>query len=195
MKIRKIVFGIFVSIFLMMSSSTFLWSGEPGELVKEIIITDSSLDKTGNIQEQRLKQWEKISHAFNFEWMSRKVIYIYWNNLSTKEKSEFVELFKNTLKNAYLKSTSPRFGDKIVSLTENQYSQYARVQTILIKNTGTKVSANFRLIIKGGKWKIYDVVIEGVSILNNYRSQITNILAHSSYEDLVKIMKQKQGQE
>lgn len=65
------------------------------------------------------------------------------------------------------------------------------MQTKLAKRTGKIISAEFRLTKEEGKWKIYDVIIEGVSIVNNYRSQINSILVKSSYEKLVQKMKQK----
>lgn len=73
-----------------------------------------------------------------------------------------------------LKKTGPRFGKKIISLREKQGDKYAKVQVELIKRTEDEMSADFRLLRKNGEWRIFDVIIEGVSVINNYRSQINS---------------------
>ena len=111
-----------------------------------------------------------------------------------REKNEFVELFANNIKSAYIRKTGPRFGEKIFSLNEVQDNGYARVRVELIKKTEEKKSADFFLLRKDLEWKIYDVVFEGVSLVNNYRSQINSFLIKSSYEELVQMFKQKQSE-
>ncbi len=194
MKYRKIVFEVFVGIFFITFTSTFLWSGEPGELVKSVILKDISL-KDGEItKERKQKLWGKISPSFNFEEMAKRAMGKYWRERSHEEKREFTELFAKNIKDAYIRKTGPRFGEKIFSLSEVQDNGYARVQVDLIKRTEEKVSADFRLIRKEVEWRICDVVFEGVSLVNNYRSQINSFLIKSSYEELVQTFKQKQSE-
>ncbi len=193
MRYRRIAFKIFIGIFSLTLTSTPLWSGEPGELVKSVILKDISL-KDGEItKERKLKLWEKISPSFNFEEMAKKAMGKYWRERSHEEKKEFVELFANNIKSAYIRKTGPRFGEKIVSLSEVQDNGYARVQVDLIKRTEEKVSADFVLIKKEVEWRICDVIFEGVSLVNNYRRQINSILIKSSYGELVQMFKQKQS--
>jgi phospholipid transport system substrate-binding protein len=191
MKCRRIVFEtIFVGILFPMFTSSLLWSGEPGELAKEVILKDTSLKRVENIQERKLKLWEEISPAFNFEEMSKRAMGKYWRRLSHEEKREFVELFIKNLKSAYIRKTYSSFWEKIISLREKQDNKYAKVQAELITKTRKEISVEF-LLLKNKKWKIYDVIIEGVSMVNNYNSQINYILVESSYEELVQRMKQK----
>lgn len=83
---------------------------------------------------------------------------------------------------------------KIVFLKEKQEdNKYATVQTKIITNTGTEVLVDYRMLNDGGKWAIYDVIIEGVSLVNNYRSQFNNILLKSSYAELIQKIKEKHG--
>ncbi len=194
MKYRKIVFGVFVSIFFLTFTSTPLWSGEPGEVVKEVIFKDASLKEAENTKERKLKLWEKISPSFNFEEMAKKAMGKYWRERSHEEKREFVELFANNIKSSYIRKTGPRFGEKIFSLNEVQDNGYARVRVELIKKTEEKKSADFFLLRKNLEWRIYDVAFEGVSLVNNYRSQINSFLIKSSYEELVQTFKQKQSE-
>ena len=194
MRYRKIAFKIFIGIFILTFTSTPLWSGEPGELVKSVILKDISL-KDGEItKERKLKLWEKISSSFNFEEMAKKAIGKYWRERSHEEKREFVELFTNNIKSAYIRKTGPRFGEKIFSLSEVQDNGYAKVQVEFIKKTEDKKSADFLLLRKNLEWRIYDVAFEGVSLVNNYHSQINSFLIKSSYEELVQMLKRRQSE-
>ncbi len=194
MRYRRVAFKIFIGISFLMFTSTPLWSGEPGELVKSVILKDISL-KDGEItKERKLKLWEKISPSFNFEEMAKKAMGKYWRERSYEEKNEFVKLFANNIKSTYIRKTGPRFGEKIFSLSEVQDNGYARVQVDFIKRTEEKVSADFRLIRREVEWRICDVIFEGVSLVNNYRSQINSFLIKSSYEDLVQMLKRRQSE-
>ena len=194
MRYRRVAFKIFIGISFLMFTSTPLWSGEPGELVKSVILKDISL-KDGEItKERKLKLWGKISPSFNFEEMAKKAMGKYWRERSYEKKNEFVELFAKNIKSAYIRKTGPRFGEKIFSLSEVQDNGYARVQVDFIKRTEEKVSADFRLIRKEVEWRICDVIFEGVSLVNNYRSQINSFLIKSSYEDLVQMLKRRQSE-
>ena len=194
MRYRRVAFEIFIGISFLMFTSTPLLSGEPGELVKSVILKDISL-KDGEItKERKLKLWEKISPSFNFEEMAKKAMGKYWRERSYEEKNEFVKLFANNIKSTYIRKTGPRFGEKIFSLSEVQDNGYARVQVDFIKRTEEKVSTDFRLIRKEVEWRICDVIFEGVSLVNNYRSQINSFLIKSSYEDLVQMLKRRQSE-
>ncbi len=194
MKYRRIVFEIFLGVLLLMFTSTLLWSGEPGDLVKKVIMKDISLKDGEVTKERKQKLWKEIYHSFDFEEMTKMAMGKYWSERSSEEKREFIELFANNIKGSYMRKTGPRFGEEIISLNEEQNNDYARVQVSLIKRTEGEVSANFRLIRKNEEWRICDVIFEGVSLANNYRSQIYSFLTKSSYEDLVQMLKQRQGE-
>ncbi len=193
MKCRKVVFVIFVSIFVITVAQSYLWSGEPEELVKEVILIESSTNEAKNIQEHKTKLWEEISPSFNFEEISRRVMGKYWKKLLREEKNKFVGLFTNHLKSSYIRKANSLFGKKIISLKEKQFNKYARVQAELLTKAEKEISTDFYLINENGEWKIYDLVIEGVSLANNYYSQIDNTLIRTSYEGLVQTIKQKQS--
>ena len=110
---------------------------------------------------------------------------------SAEEKKAFVELFTEILKESYVGKTDTYSGEKVVLLGDKQDSKYSCVQTKLVTNKGTDVSVEYRMLNNQGVWKIYDVVIEGVSLVNNYRSQFNSILTKSSYADLIVRIKEK----
>jgi len=180
-----------VVAFLTITST--LWSGEPEQLVREVILKDTSLTPEEMTKELKRKLWDEMSYAFNFEEMAKNVMGNHWKKRSNEEKNEFIEIFTIYLKRAYVRTSSHRFGEKIISLQEKQGQDSARVQVELNKRTEGKVLADFYLHRKSGKWQIYDVIIEGVSITNNYRRQIQSFLTKSLYEDLVKKLKQEQS--
>ncbi|MFQ5688592.1 MAG: ABC transporter substrate-binding protein [Candidatus Scalindua sp.] len=195
MRYRRIALKTFISIFSLTFTCTPLWSGEPGEVIKEAIFKDTSLKEVENTKERKQKLWKEISPSFNFEEMAKRAMGKYWRERSDEEKKEFVELFANNIKSAYIRKIGPFFGERIISLREKQDNEYAEVYIELIKKTEEKMSVDFRLFRKNGEWRICDVIIEGVSIANNYRLQIYSFLIKSSYEELVQIFKQKQSKE
>ena len=195
MKHRKVMFVVLVSIFAITVNQSYLWSGEPGTLVKRVILSESSFNKIDDINERKTKQWDAISSSFNFEKISQRVMGEYWNKCLYEQKSGFVELFTSHLKCSYVKKANPLFGERIISLKEKQFSKFANVQTTLLTKSGKEVSADFYLLRENGKWQICDLVMEGVSLVNNYHSQITNTLVRTSYEELLDTMIKKQGKD
>jgi phospholipid transport system substrate-binding protein len=195
MKYRRIVFELFLGLFLLMSTSTLLWSGEPGDLIKRIIIKDISLEEGEGLDERKQDLWREISQSFDFREIAKRVMGKYWKERSSEEKEEFVGLFVNNVKSACMRRTGPRFGEEIISISEKQNKRYARVHIVLLKRTVEEVSADFRLIKEDGKWQIYDLIYQGVSLVHNYRSQIYSFLVKSSYEELVQELKKRQSKE
>ncbi|KHE91905.1 MAG: ABC transporter substrate-binding protein [Candidatus Scalindua rubra] len=192
MKYRKIVFELFFGVFLLISTSALLWSGEPEDLIKKIVLKNISLTEGEDLQERKQEFWREISSSFDFEEMAKRVMGKYWKDRSPEEKKEFIGLFANNVKDACMSKTGPRFGEKIISLSEKENNRYAEVHIGLVKRTVEEVSADFHLIKKDGKWQIYDLIYQGVSLVHNYRSQIHCFLVKSSYEELAQTFKQKQ---
>ena len=197
MKCRKIIFKVPVIVFYLMFMPNFLWAEEPGKLIMGSIekglgvLKDPSLEGKEKIQERRQRLWKELSPIFDFEEMSKRALGRHWRKRSPVEKKEFVVLFTNILKDTYIGKTDTYSGEKIVYLREKQDNNHTKVQTKFITNTGQEISVDYRMINNQGKWGIYDVIIEGVSLVNNYRSQFYSILAKSSYDELVQMIKKK----
>ena len=114
-----------------------------------------------------------------------------WRRRSPEEQREFVKLFTGLLERAYLDNIESYNGEKFRYLKEQEDNNHAQVDTKIIDNKGQEVSVNYRLHKVNGDWKVYDVVIAEISLVNNYRSQFNRVLATSSYEELVNRMKGK----
>lgn len=199
MRCRRIIFAIFAGIFFLMSKPVFLRAEEPGKLIMRTIEKSLSIREEvsvdGKVDKQmcEIRLWEEIAPLFNLEEASKRALGRHWRNLTHEEKKEFVELFTDIIKEAYLGQACTSTGEKFVYLSEKQDDNYAKVLTKFIATTGTEISVDFRLLNNRGKWGIYDVVIEGVSLVNNYRSQFDTILVKSPYRELVQKMKEKQN--
>ena len=199
MKYRKITSAICIGVFSLTCMPPLLWAGEPGKLLMETIdkgfaiLKDPSLKGDEKVQERRQMLWKEISPVFNFEEMSKRSLGQHWKSRTPEEKKEFVELFTNILKDAYIGKTDTYSGEKVVIISEKQDKKYATVQTKIITNKETEVSVDYNMLNNPGGWTIYDVIIEGVSLVNNYRSQFNNILIKSSYKELIQKIKAKQS--
>ena len=199
MKYKKITSALGIGMLSLAFISPLLWAGEPGKLLMETIdkgfaiLKDPSLKGEEKVQERRQMLWKGISPIFNFDEMSKRALGQHWKNRTPEEKKEFVELFTNILKDAYIGKTDTYSGEKVVIVSEMQDKKYATVQTKIITNKGTEISVNYNMSNNPGGWKIYDVIIEGVSLVNNYRSQFNNILIKSSYKELVQKIKEKKS--
>ena len=199
MNYRKITSAIGIGMLSLAFISPLLWAGEPGKLLMETIdkgfaiLKDPSLKGEEKVQERRQMLWKGISPIFNFDEMSKRALGQHWKNRTPEEKKEFVELFTTIMKDAYIGKTDTYSGEKVVIVSEMQDKKYATVQTKIITNKETEVSVDYNMLNNPGGWTIYDVIIEGVSLVNNYRSQFNNILIKSSYKELIQKIKAKQS--
>ena|SRR3989338_1603131 len=179
--------------------SSILFAGDPGKLVMDtidkglVVLKEPSLKGNDKVNERRQKLWETISHIFNFEEMSKRALGQHWKKRSDEEKKEFVGLFTNILKDAYIGKTDAYSGEKVILMKERVDKEYATVQTKFILNTGSEIVVDYNMLNNSGEWKIYDVIIEGVSLVNNYRSQFNSILIKSTYNELVQRIKEKKA--
>jgi phospholipid transport system substrate-binding protein len=172
-------------------------AGAPGEQVRQsvdtllAILKDPRLKREENKNERREKLKEVIYQRFDFTEMAKRSLGSEWRRRSPEEQKEFVELFTDLLKRAYLEQIESYSGEKIQYLKEQEGDNHAEVPTKIVDNKGQEYSVNYRLHKVNGDWKVYDVVIEDISLVNNYRSQFSRMLGKSSYEELVNRMKGK----
>ena len=138
---------------------------------------------------------EKISEItegiFDFTELSKRSLGKAWSQFTPEQQTEFVSLYKKLLKNTYADRIVSYNNEKILFGKENPLSgATTEVQTTIGTKTGD-VPINYRMINKNGQWRVYDVVIEGVSLINNYRTQFRGILANNTPEGLIEILKKK----
>ena len=127
-----------------------------------------------------------------FDWseMAQQALGKHWNNLSGRQY-EFVAAFAEFLGNSYIGKIGTYKDEKILFVRESIEKTQAQVDTKIVPGAGEPMSVNYRLHQVQGEWKIYDVVVEDISIIANYRSQFSRILSRGSFDDLLKRLKEK----
>jgi phospholipid transport system substrate-binding protein len=182
---------------LLLVQPVWVAAGVPGDQVRQTtdkllaILKDPQLKGESKKNERRDKLKELIYQRFDFTEMAKRSLGSEWPRRSPEEQKEFVKLFTDLLERAYLDRLESYSGEKIQYLKEREDDNYAQVETKIIDKKGQEFSVNYRLHNRNGDWKVYDVVIEEISLVNNYRAQFKRALAKSPYENLVNRMKEK----
>lgn len=156
---------------------------------------DKNLKKPGKAAERRALIRKVISERFDFEEMAKRSLAVYWQQRTPQERAEFVRLYTDLLERSYMKKIEGYNDEKVIYIDEVIDGSYAVVKTKIVTRRNVEIPIHYRLLAKGKKWEVYDVSIEGVSLVNNYRTQFNKIIRTSSYQDLVKKMKNKQAEE
>jgi len=153
-------------------------------------------DKTLKAPAMKAKRREILMNLSNevFDWneMAKRSLGIYWKDRKPEEHKEFVKLFTVLLENTYMDKIEGYSGEKILYSKEAVEDLYALVETKIITRQDTEVAVNYWMLNKNGRWFVYDISVEGVSLVKNYRTQFNEILARSSYQELLKKLKEKQ---
>jgi phospholipid transport system substrate-binding protein len=155
------------------------------------ILQDPTLQSADKRKERREQLSTVISARFDFAEMAKRSLGAEWRRLTPSQRREFVDLFTDLLRDAYVADIESYKGEKIIYTRETQEEQYAVVQTIIRSPEGAEYAVDYRLHLIDNDWKVYDVVIENVSVVNNYRSQFARVMSRSSYEGLIRALREK----
>jgi phospholipid transport system substrate-binding protein len=137
---------------------------------------------------------QAIYPRFDFAEMAKRSLGPHWGPRSPEEQQEFVKIFAAMLEKSYVDRIESYSSRNILYTREVEDANYAVVDTKIVTDNREKLSINYKLHSVNKEWKVYDLVIEDVSVVNNYRSQFNRVIAQSSFEDLVRMMKEKQSQ-
>jgi phospholipid transport system substrate-binding protein len=188
--------GIGVVLVLVGLSAGTAFAGAPTEAMKgtidEIlrILRDKELKQPAKASERRLLLEKVVGDRFDYQEMSRRSLGASWTGLSDQEKQEFVSLFRTLLTNSYAEKVESYSGEGVQYMNERTEQEYAEVRTKVLSGK-TEIPLDYRLLHKSDEWRVYDVVVDGVSLVSNYRGQFTKILKASSYSDLVEQLRKK----
>jgi phospholipid transport system substrate-binding protein len=171
-------------------------AGSPTEAVKGTInevvriLEDRELKRPERSEERRRLLEQVIGDRFNYPEMAKRSLGAQWRTLTDAERLEFVELFRNLLSRSYLGKIEGYSGEQVQYLGERLEGGYAEVRTRLVTGKA-EIPLDYRLLNSSSDWRVYDVVVDGVSLVNNYRSQFARILRSSSHADLVEQLRKK----
>lgn len=152
------------------------------------IVTDESLKSQEKVRREKLR--EAIGKRFNYKQMVMRSLARNWNNRTQKEQEIFQDLFKRLLENSYASKIESYSDEEINYIGEIVKGKYALVKTEIVRRTST-IEVNYKMILDKGEWKVYDFLIEGVSMIRNYRSQFTKIIRKESFDALVQRLSAK----
>jgi phospholipid transport system substrate-binding protein len=175
------------------------WASVPGEQVKATIdqvmkvLGDPAFQGPSKKTERREKLRQIILPRFDFAEMAKRALGNNWNRYPDKQQ-EFVTAFKQLLEETYADQIEAAGGDKVVYLNERTEKDYAEVATKVISTKGEETPMTYKLHPVNSDWKVFDIVVENISIVNNYRSQFNRVLSNSSLDELIKRIKEKRFQ-
>jgi phospholipid transport system substrate-binding protein len=170
-------------------------AGEPTETIRTSVdkvievLNDKTLKTQPELREQKV--WDIASPLFDFEEMARRTLATHWRELTPEEQREFVDLFSRLLYRTYVGRIRDYTDEKVEFLEEEVDGPRAVVNTVL-KGEGLQVRVDYRMLKEPSGWLIYDVVVEDVSLVNNYRTQFNQIILSSGYKALIQRLRTKQ---
>jgi phospholipid transport system substrate-binding protein len=172
-------------------------AGEPIEVVRMAgdkaiqILKDPKLQPKERKKERIERLKEIVNPLFDYEEMARRSLGPHWRRRTPQEQQEFVKLFRDYLEKVYSDQVDLYAGEKVIYGRERVEDDYAQVETAFVNTKGEEVSVVYRLRRVGGKWKVYDAVVENVSVVNNYRSQFDRVISKYSFDELKRLLKEK----
>ena len=186
-----------LSLLFILSIAVSSWAVEPMEAIKQTtdkiltIVTNPALKPPSKAAEKEKLIRQVVDERFDWEEMARRSLATHWAKRTPEERKEFVPLFSDLLERTYMKKVEDYSGEKVLYEGETQDGDYAVVKVKIVTKKNKDISVEYRLKKEGNNWLVYDVSILGVSLVNNYRTQFNSIISQSSYENLVKKLKEK----
>jgi phospholipid transport system substrate-binding protein len=190
----------FVLVLGVAGGVTAAQAGEPIEQLKVQVdrvlrtIEDPELKKDGRAVERRVAVRKIAEEIFDFGETAKRSLARHWQARTPAEREEFVKLFADLLERSYISKIELFNGERIAYLTDTVDGNQAVARTKIITKQGTEIPVDYRMLRRNGKWLVYDVSIEGVSLVANYRTQFNKIIQTSSFGELVRKMKEKQSE-
>ena len=196
-KLYKKPFALFAGFVFLFSAPAFSYGSEITDGVKKTIdamievLRAEEWKKEDKKAERRELLKEIIAKKFSYYEMSRRALAKHWKDRTPEEKKEFIETFGKLLESSYAKKIESFTDEKIHYGEEKVRKNVALVKTIIEKNSDDPILVNYKLVRTENDWMIYDFVVEGVSLIKNYRAQFNRIIHQSSFQELIIKMKKK----
>jgi phospholipid transport system substrate-binding protein len=190
--------GLATAGLLVLSTVQGGWAATAQEQLKGAIdrvvstLDSPAMKGEGKADERRAAVRQIANEIFDFGEIARRSLGRYWQPLSDAQRTEFVGLFGDLLERSYISKIELYGGEKIVYSGERMDGDLAIVSTRILTKNGTEVPIDYRLFRRGDRWMVYDVNIEGISLVSNYRTQFNKIIQSNGYNTLVDRMKAKQ---
>jgi phospholipid transport system substrate-binding protein len=196
---RRQVVGLVTALGLTLPvAASIVWAGAPpSEQLRGAVdrvlrtVDDPELKRPGRADQRRSAIRKIAGEIFDFTEITKRVLGPHWQPRTPAEREEIVRLFTALLERAYISKIELYSGERIAYLGEAVDGDLAVVRTKLVTKQGPEVPVEYRMVRRGERWMAYDVVIEGVSLVANYRGQFNKILQTSSYAELARRLRSK----
>jgi phospholipid transport system substrate-binding protein len=186
-----------VALFVLVCSRGLAGAGEPTEAIRGAVNQGVEILKNAKLdsQKQRAQVIDRLRQIvyplFDFDEMAMRSLGANWRRLNPQQRKEFVSTFTALLEKTYADQIDLYNGQQVVYTGESVDGNFAQVDSRIIDKNGQTYSVVYRLHRVDGRWRIYDVVAENISLVNNYRAQFNRVIARSSFEELMRTMKQQ----
>ena len=176
------------------------WAGPPTDHLRGRIdrvlqvLEDPALKKDLKTAERRATLRRIAEELFDFTEISQRSLGRHWQARTPSERQEFVALFADLLERTYVSKIEGYSGVQVVYAGETLDGDLATVRTRIVTKQGTEIPVDYRMFQRDGGWRVFDVNIEGVSLVGNYRSQFNTLILRSGYQDVVTKLKTKQDE-
>ena len=173
------------------------FAGDPTVQIKSTVdqviqtLSNPTLQGEGKKQERRKRLREAIFARFDFQEMAQRSLGPHWQRRSANERIEFMKVFSDLLEKSYVDKVESYNNEKFIYTNEKINGTYAEVDSKLQTSKGEEFVISYKLHRLGEDWRVYDLVIENVSLVNNYRSQFNRVLSNSNYDELISKLKAK----
>jgi phospholipid transport system substrate-binding protein len=194
---RGLVVAASIAVVVLAAGSA-VHAGPPMDQLKAAIdrilstVQDPALRQPGKADERRQKIRAIANEVFDWPETGKRALARHWEGRSPQEREEFSKLFADLLERSYVGKIESYSGEKILYEKETVDGDRAEVRTKLVTKAGTSIPIDYQMQKAGDRWRVYDVKIENVSLVLNYRSQFNRIIQQSGYPELVQRLKTKQ---
>jgi len=154
------------------------------------LLEDPNLKGPGKAEERRRLLEKTIGNRFSYAEMAKRSLGDHWRGLTDPEREEFVALFQRLLSKTYARTIEGYAGEQVQYLGERVAEDFAEVRTKIV-SAKVQIPVDYRLLLMAGDWRGYDIVVDGVSLVRNYRGQFSRILRSSSYAELLEHLRKK----
>ena len=187
------------ALVLSLAPSRFLapaWADDPMSVVKTTVnqALDVLRDKNTPLAQRQDKLRQIVAATFDFTEMAKSALGYHWKDITPAQQQEFTTAFVAFIEDSYLSKINDYSGQQVNFLrASNEGAQYAQVNTDIIQPKGDAIHVNYRLLQENGTWRIYDVTVDAISIIANYRNQFNRVMNNKGYDTLIADLKSKQA--
>lgn len=182
---------------VLLGSVTLAWAGPPTDTLREYteavqkVLDDPDLQAEDRRHERRAAVRKLAAEAFDVQETARRALGRHWQQRTPTEREEFVQLFADLLEQTYIAKIDLYGGERLRFTDERVDGDSAVVRAKVVTRQGTEVPVEGRMHKRSERWLLYDVTIEGISLIANYRSQFDRIIRTSSFNELIKRLRNR----